>query len=74
MGTRRTNGWRDDDSAGKSTGCSFTGPGFDSQHPDGGSQLSVTLAPEAHNPLFWPSRALHKCDAKTYMQAEHSNT
>jgi hypothetical protein len=33
-------GWRDG-SAGKSTDCSSKGPEFKSQHPHGGSQLSV---------------------------------
>jgi hypothetical protein len=32
--------WRDG-SAVKSTGCSFEGPEFNSQHPHGGSQPSV---------------------------------
>jgi hypothetical protein len=33
--------WRDD-SVVKSTSCFFRGPGFNSQHPHGPSQLSVT--------------------------------
>ena len=37
-------GWRDD-SAVKSTGCSSRGPGFNSQHLHGSSQLSVTPVP-----------------------------
>ena len=30
----------------KSIGCSFRGPGFNSQHPHGSSQLSATAVPE----------------------------
>ena len=37
-------GWRDD-SAVRSTGCSSRGPGFNSQNPHGGSQLSVAPIP-----------------------------
>jgi hypothetical protein len=42
---RGVGGWRDG-SAVKSTGCSSRGPGFNSHHPRGGSQLSVT-------PVLW---------------------
>ena len=38
-----TQGWRDG-SVVKSTGCSSRGPQFNSQHPHGSSQLSVTPA------------------------------
>ena len=38
-------GWRDS-SAVKSTDCSSRGPGFNSQHPHGSKQLSVT--PRSH--------------------------
>jgi hypothetical protein len=38
--------WRDGSEV-KSTDCSFKGPGFASQHPHGGSQLSVTPVPWA---------------------------
>lgn len=34
----------------KSTGCSPKGSAFDSQHPDGSSQLSATLVLEAPSP------------------------
>ena len=34
-----------DGSSVKSMGCSFGGPGFDSQHPHGSSQISVTPVP-----------------------------
>ena len=34
----------------KSTGCSYRGPGFGSQHPLGGSQPSIT--PVSGNPLL----------------------
>ena len=33
------------DSVVNSIGCSFRGPGFNSQHPHGGSQLSVAPVP-----------------------------
>jgi hypothetical protein len=41
-------GWKDG-SAVKSTNCSFGGPEFKSQHPHGGSQLSVMRS----DALFW---------------------
>lgn len=46
-------GWRDG-SGEKSTVRSSGGPRFDSQHPHGGSQPSLTLA---HDTLLWPSQA-----------------
>ena len=52
-------GWRDG-SAGKSTGCSSRGPGFNSQHAHGSSQLSVTPGSNAFT--------------KAYKQAKHQYT
>ena len=40
----RAGGWRND-SAVKSTGCSLSGPEFDSQHPHDILELSVTPVP-----------------------------
>lgn len=39
-----TGGWKDG-LALESTGCSFGGPGFNSQHPQGGSQPFITPVP-----------------------------
>ena len=44
-------GWRDG-SAAKSTGCSSRRPGFNSQHPHGSSQLSVTQVPLDSTPTY----------------------
>jgi hypothetical protein len=44
-------GWGDG-SAVKSACCSYTGPGFSSQHPYGGSQPSITPVPEDPDALF----------------------
>lgn len=45
-------GWREG-SAVKSTGHSCRRPGYNSQHPQGGSQSSVTPVPENSIPPFW---------------------
>jgi hypothetical protein len=45
--------WRDG-SVGKSTGCSFRGSRFKSQHPYGSLQPSVTLVPGESGSLSWP--------------------
>ena len=50
---------------GSSTDCSSTGPGFNSQQPNEGSQLSITLVQKS-NDLFWPlqtpcRKVMHKC-------------
>ncbi|CAO2583729.1 17-beta-hydroxysteroid dehydrogenase 13 [Lemmus lemmus] len=42
-------GWRDGSAVGSSD-CSSRGPGFDSQHPHGSSQLSVTPVPRDPTP------------------------
>lgn len=55
-------GWRDV-SVVKRTGSSSRGLVFNSQHPQGCSQLSATRIP-----LFWHLRALHTCYAQTYQQ------
>jgi hypothetical protein len=41
-----------DRSAVKNTGCYCRGPGFDSQHPHSGSQVSITPVPEDPMPSF----------------------
>ena len=51
--------WRDE-SVVKSNDCSFRGPRFDSQHPYGSSQLSVTPRSDTLT--------------QTYMQAKHQCT
>jgi hypothetical protein len=51
-------------SAVKSTACSSKGTWFDSQHPHGSSQLSVTPTPGHSNTLFMPLQA---ADILTYM-------
>jgi hypothetical protein len=55
--------WRDG-SAVKNTGCSSRRPGFNSQHPHGTSQLSVTPVPEDlapfHRHAFRQNTNAHK--------------
>jgi hypothetical protein len=52
----------------QSTGCSSRGPGFDSQHPHSGSQLSITHFQGIWHPLV-ASDTRH---AHIYMKAKHS--
>lgn len=59
-----------------STCCSYRAPGFGSQHPDGGSQLSITPDPmfEGSNVLSHlheqqaNARWAYKCAGKTFIQ------
>jgi hypothetical protein len=59
-----------------STGCSSRGPGFNSQHPHGVSQLSVTSVLESDT-IFWTPQTSgtnvvyrHTCRQHTYTQEE----
>jgi hypothetical protein len=63
----KNKGWRDG-SADKSTGCSSKGPSFNSQHPDGSSQLSETTVLESDT-LIYTYMYIY-----TYMQAKHQCT
>lgn len=47
--SKQNRGWRDGSSI-KSTGCSSRGPRFNSQHPDGISQLLVTVVLYSQHP------------------------
>lgn len=51
--------WRHD-SAGKSTCWSYRGPEFGSQHPQGGSQLSVTPIPGVFDAFIQANTHAHK--------------
>jgi len=55
----------------KSTDCSSTGPGFSSQHPHGGSQLSET--PVTGESVVFSGLHRH-CKHRTNGQAEHPYT
>lgn len=61
--------WDLDGSAVTSTGCSSTGPWFDSQHLQGDTQLSKT-------PVPWDSGASFdiRCGIQIYIQAKHPHT
>ena len=52
-------GWRDGSEV-ESTGCSSRGPEFNSQHPHGSSQLSVTPGP-GDLPSSHRQQAKHQC-------------
>lgn len=54
--------------------CSERGPGFDSQHPHGGSQPLVTPVPGFQFLLLTSTSSRHICGVQTPMQAKHSNT
>ena len=57
---------------GKNNGCSSRGPGFDSQHLHGGSQLSET--PGSGSDVFiWSPWPLNECVAKIYTEWIHLN-
>ena len=58
-------GWRDDLVV-KSTECSSRGPRFVSQHPQGGSQLSVTPVPSGPKPCS-SLCGTHTCGTNTFM-------
>ena len=55
----------------KSPGCSSRGPGFDSQHPHGGSQLSMTPFPGESDALFWPYEHFTLVVAQGYIQSKY---
>jgi hypothetical protein len=51
--------------------CSFKGPRFNSKHPHGGSQTSVTAAPKY---LLASLDIRHKSGTQTCMQTKHPYT
>jgi len=58
------------------TGSSSTGPGFDSQHPDGSSQLSVTSVPGDPGPfsgLLWHQMFMWFIDMHASKTHTHKN-
>ena len=60
-------GLRDGSVVTKSTGCSSRGPEFDSQHPHGASQPSVTLVPGDPVPFPFSPGLRHLRGAQMYM-------
>ena len=63
-------GWRNG-SGFKSTGCSCRGPGFDSQHPHGSSQVCASPVPGD----LMPSSGLHRpCRHRVYRHTCRQNT
>ena len=60
-----------DDSIVKSTGCSSIGPRFDSQHPHGSSQQSVTPVPRDLIPSSGLTDTRYAHGTQTYMQEKH---
>ena len=64
----------EDGSVVKNIGCSSRGPGFSSQHPHGGSQLSITPVPGICHPLVASMGTRHKVvhtDIQTYKTLIH---
>jgi hypothetical protein len=66
-------GWRDG-SVVKSTPYSSRGLGFNSQHPHGGSQLSVTPVPGDLCPLLVSTGTRYASGGETYLEAKYSHT
>lgn len=56
----------------KSTGCPSEGPKFNSNHPYGDSQLSVTRGAGGSDTLSWPPST--PSGEQTYMHTEHPYT
>ena len=66
--------WRDGSGV-KSTGCSYRGPRFNSLHPHGGSQPSITPVPGDPMPSSnLQGHQAHMWQTYTYRQNIHTHT